>query len=147
MNSIYLDLEERTGHHITWEDRSTHSVIPVSWMVTEPTPARTVFLATSTPRPLIPQIRTFASPILRIASWPRTYLSGQFRMTSYTNQLTQSISALAKIFASCTTANSVTNYCVQTLTQKLYHGPICIQAPNRYSVSTCLLFAIHLQYW
>lgn len=69
-------LQSGTRRVSTWDDRSVHCVCPSSWTVTDFTPDRMTFLATSTPRPLRPEIRTLAPPRRCIASRPSTYLQG-----------------------------------------------------------------------
>lgn len=60
--------------HSTWEERSIHSTLPESWIVTDFTPPSTTFFAISMPKPRIPETSTFEWAIFRMASCPRTYL-------------------------------------------------------------------------
>ena len=53
--------------YYTCEDKSSKVAFFKSWMVTDLTPARMIFLAISTPSPPIPHINMFEDCILRIA--------------------------------------------------------------------------------
>ena len=65
----------------TWLDRSDQLAVDWSWIVTDFTPPRTMFLAISTPSPPMPDTRTLDNAILFIAAWPNTYLSKTHRHT------------------------------------------------------------------
>ena len=69
----------------TCAERSFQVALPLSWMVMDRGPARTRFLATSTPRPRIPDTRMSHRHSFLMASWPNTYLSQHYQTHTHTH--------------------------------------------------------------
>ena len=70
----------------TWLERSDQLAADWSWTVTDLTPPRTMFLATSTPSPPMPDTRTLDNAIFFMAACPNTYLPRTHKESSKNNQ-------------------------------------------------------------